>query len=281
MGLLGGVPARPGTTTAPVPPAATAHRSLPPRLPRPQIAKGYKLNLTELLAANPKITNPDLIFQGEVIKIPWCARQDVHSRASRCICLLAPRAPRASLLRTPPGCLAQPASPVWPSPALPGPQLPPNAHPLRKRPPSRTTRPAALAAPPSPPPSLCSRSEEKGDNVLDLLEHRNDTTLLTQLIYAADLQDTLASIDEGATLFAPNDAAVEALIEKLGGNTTEILANKDLLTSEAGAGTGWGAASARRAHAQPALRAQRKPCARPLRSHCSLPPLPLPLPQRC
>lgn len=34
------------------------------------LAKDYKVNLTDVLAINPQITNPDLVFDGQIIRLP-------------------------------------------------------------------------------------------------------------------------------------------------------------------------------------------------------------------
>ncbi len=138
-----------------------------------------------------------------------------------------------------------------------------------------------IAQPFFPTPPTC-----RGNNLLDLLEHRNETAALVEAIYTAGLADTLegahqlrwtvgspyhpstvlqqpshgcclqaagihsricdacfcpAEIDDDATLFAPIDAAFDALLEKLNVNLTDLAANPKLLTGErAGAGAaGW------------------------------------------
>lgn len=55
---------------------------------------------------------------------------------------------------------------------------------------------------------------KQGTNLMDLLEHRNETFILAEAIGAAGLDETLRK-QKGATLFAPTDAAFAALLEEL------------------------------------------------------------------
>lgn len=148
---------------------------------------------------------------------------------------------------------------------------------------SRTLRQHATA-PPSLPPTPTTHPPARpcrGNNLLDLLEHRNETAALVEAIYTAGLSETLegastidpsgdalaanwflcggaalaleqqlpadaettlcltgcahccpAEIDDDATLFAPVDAAFDALLEKLNVNLTDLAASPKLLTGE-------------------------------------------------
>lgn len=148
---------------------------------------------------------------------------------------------------------------------------------------SRTLRQHATA-PPCLPPTPTTHPPARpcrGNNLLDLLEHRNETAALVEAIYTAGLSETLegastidpsgdalaanwflcggaalalgqqlpadaettlcltgcahcrpAEIDDDATLFAPVDAAFDALLEKLNVNLTDLAASPKLLTGE-------------------------------------------------
>lgn len=77
---------------------------------------------------------------------------------------------------------------------------------------------------------LPCKPQNRGNNLLDLLEHRNETAMLVEAIYTAGLSETLEEIDDDATLFAPVDAAFDALLEKLNVNLTDLAASPKLLT---------------------------------------------------
>lgn len=54
-----------------LPLASLRRKTLHPRLPAPpQIADGYEVTVEELLKLNPDITNPDMIYEGSVIRLP-------------------------------------------------------------------------------------------------------------------------------------------------------------------------------------------------------------------
>lgn len=196
---------------------------LPRAPPSPQVGGYYDLDVEEVIKANPQLKDPNMVLAGEVIAIPWCA--------------LCPPA-RGHGMRAPgrqPPCKA-PACPAC-APACPAVCAP--AHhlhaPLTAPPATTPTLPLCLhrsqhatrATPPIHPP--CSKSSRYGDNLLDLLEHRNDTMALVGAIYAAGLDDTLRKIKNDATLFAPSDDAFEALLTKLDTNLTALAADEELL----------------------------------------------------
>ncbi|PRW58483.1 beta-Ig-H3 fasciclin [Chlorella sorokiniana] len=72
---------------------------------------------------------------------------------------------------------------------------------------------------------LPCKPQKRGNNLLDLLEHRNETAELVQAIYTAGMSDALEEIDSDATLFAPIDSAFDALLDKLNVNLTDLAAN--------------------------------------------------------
>lgn len=83
---------------------------------------------------------------------------------------------------------------------------------------------------PTPCPWRSGTPVKRGSNLFDLLEHRNDTFLLAEAIAAAGLESELRKIKK-STLFAPTDAAFEALLEDLNIEPEALFNNTELLTS--------------------------------------------------
>ena len=95
----------------------------------------------------------------------------------------------------------------------------------------RCARPHPLPASPGLPGRAHAAPATSGASVLDLLAGRPDMGTLVRAVAAAGLADELADPSFVGTVFAPNDTAFEALLERVLVNETveELLADKPRL----------------------------------------------------
>ena len=77
------------------------------------------------------------------------------------------------------------------------------------------------------PSSWASKKDCK--TVFNIIESRDELSILTKAVKAADLDDTLDDPKTVLTVFAPTDEAFEALLERLNMDLDTLLSNKALL----------------------------------------------------
>ena len=81
--------------------------------------------------------------------------------------------------------------------------------------------PAAGSAPPTPP----TTTTPSGENALSAIRNNPDLSIVSSLIEAAGLVSALQSPTFSGTVFAPNDAAMNALLKELGPAADQLSSN--------------------------------------------------------